>query len=258
MRYHRRIGGILRMGSIELLRLAGYLEIGICLAALCVLLARRRWRSYWALGSFLAVRLAAGVTLRVIAGYSHSAGHSMAHVYHTYFYIYWGAFAAESVLMLLILWGVFRNTMGPGDGLRRAAPLVLLGAATLVVARTLGLSFAPPVIGRHSMIIAISQLQRASSLLTLAVLALLFARMRRVGVSYRNTVFGVAVGLAVMASSDLAQSAWLPMHPSSWRLSSLLSAAVSCTVLAIWTAYLALPERGHVAALDFPMDGLRP
>jgi len=233
------------MGSMEWLKLAGYLEIGIGPAALCFLLARRRWRTYWALGSFLAVRAAADIALRLIARYSQVAGHSKVNAYQAYFYVYWGAFAAESMLMLLILWGVFRNTMRPGDGLRRAGSLVLLGAAALAVARALGLGSTPRMTGMMTMVIAISQLQRASSLLTLAVLALLFAGMRRVRVSYRNTVFGVAVGLAVMASSDLAQSAWLFMSPSSWRLSSLLSTAASCTVLAIWTVYLALPERGR-------------
>ena len=47
----------------------GYTEVVICLAALCFLVVKKQWRDYWALGSFLAVRLVASASLSLLTHY---------------------------------------------------------------------------------------------------------------------------------------------------------------------------------------------
>jgi hypothetical protein len=45
-----------RVTTIPFLTLLGYLEIGLCIAALCAIVAKKQWTQYRALGAFLAVR----------------------------------------------------------------------------------------------------------------------------------------------------------------------------------------------------------
>src|SRR5271166_5291154 len=97
-----------------MLQFLGYAETAACLAALILLVIRKRWTTYWALGWLLAVRLASGISLPIIM---HFANRQTA--YHIYFYVYWVAFGLESVLALLVLYNVLRVTMGPLKGLRR-------------------------------------------------------------------------------------------------------------------------------------------
>jgi hypothetical protein len=62
------------------------------------------------------------------------------------------------------------------------------------------------------------------------------------GLNYGSRIFGVSLGLGIMATNDLVQSAWLVFNPKSHTTYNLISGVVICLVLAIWTAYFALPE----------------
>jgi hypothetical protein len=50
------------------------------------------------------------------------------------------------------------------------------------------------------------------------------------------------LGLGFMATNDLVQSAWLAFNPNMATACSLINGVVICVILAIWTAYFALPE----------------
>src|ERR1700722_8016155 len=91
------------------LQFLGYAETAICMAALIVLVVRNKWSAYWVLGWFLIVRLVAGVSLPVIIHFADRLEKQTA--YRAYFYVFWAAFALESVLALLVLYNILRVTM---------------------------------------------------------------------------------------------------------------------------------------------------
>jgi hypothetical protein len=226
---------------VILLKVLSYSEIAICLAALCFLVVKGLWKQYWALGSFLAVRVLSSVFLNFIYLEVDRLGRRTA--YHVYFYTYWTAFAVESVLAVFILFAVFRNIAGPLRGLRILGSYVVVAAAVILGALELNLAFAPgPPFAIRIMMAAVSQLQRAQSILTLCVLLFALLAMRPLGLSWRSRAFGVSLGLGLLAANDLVQSWQLAFHPALHTLSSLINGAVVCAMLAIWTAYLAFRE----------------
>ena len=160
------------MSSISFLGALGYLEIVLCVAGLCVLIARKQWADYSALGCFLAVRIASNSVLSYLN--SAAASHSLSHraAYHVYFYVYWISFAVESILTLIVVYSVFKLAMAPLKGLQTLGMLVFKWAAGISVAVALGSAFVPNMTGTKYLIAAISQLQRTQSILTLCLLLL--------------------------------------------------------------------------------------
>jgi hypothetical protein len=227
--------------SISFLGALGYLEIFMCVTALCVLIGKKQWTDYAALGGFLVVRTASDIILTCL---NKAAFHLLDFktAYNIYFYVYWISFAVESVLALLIVYGVFKLAMAPLKGLQTLGMLVFKWAAGISVAVALGNAFAPHMTGTTYFMAAISQLQRTQSILTLCLLLFVCFAIRPMGLSYSSRIFGVSLGLGFMATNDLVQSAWLVFNPNMATACSLINGVVICVILAIWTAYFALPE----------------
>lgn len=124
MRYAQLIQGDLHVPSLSVLSALGYLEVFLCVAALCLIVFKKHWADYSALGSFLLVRIVSNVILTALNSYA--AGHpaSAGNAYKLYFYSYWISFAVESVLALLIVYSVFRLAMAPLKGLQTLGMLV--------------------------------------------------------------------------------------------------------------------------------------
>ena len=237
MRYPQLVQGDVRVTSISIL---SYLEVILCVAALCVLLARKQWSDYSSLGWLLSVRIVSNVVLNSLHYYS--VGHPLARhaAYRAYYSVYWSSFAVESIFSLLIVYGVFRLAMAPLKGLQSLGMLVFKWAAGISVAVALGSAFSP---GASYLTTAISQLQRTQSILTLCLLLFVCFAIRPMGLSYSSRIFGVSLGLGVTATTDLVQSAWFAFHPTMGSTAfDVTNGIVCCTVLAVWTAYFALPE----------------
>ncbi len=167
----------------------------------------------------------------------------MAHsAYVAYFYVYWICFALESILALIVVYSVFRLAMAPLKGLQQLGMLVFRWAASISVVVALGSAFAPEMTRTKYLIAAISQLQRTQSILTLCLLVFVCFAILPMGLNYSSRIFGVSLGLGVMATNDLVQSAWLVFHPTMITAFSMVNGVVICVVLATWTAYFALPE----------------
>ena len=223
------------------LTLLGYLEIGLCLAALCAITGKKQWTEYRALGAFLAVR---AISSTMLAGLIHFHDHTLnVHLaYVLYFYVYWISFAVESVLALIVVYSVFRLAMAPLKGLQQLGMLVFRWAASISVVVALGSAFAPEMTSTKYLIAAISQLQRTQSVLTLCLLVFVCFAILPMGLNYGSRIFGVSLGLGMLATNDLLQTAWFALRPEMHTAHNLVNGVVICMVLATWTAYFALPE----------------
>jgi hypothetical protein len=232
--------GELRLSSISILGTLGNLEVVLCAATLCLIILRKQWADYWALGAFLAVRLTSDVAEVCLNDFSLQLGKRAA--YNAYFSVYWASFALESILALLIVYGLFRLAMAPLKGLQTLGMLVFKWAAGISLVVALGNAFAPNLSGMRFIMNAISQLQRTQSILTLCLLLFVCFAVRPMGLSYSSRIFGVSLGLGMMATNDLVQSAWLALNPKMETTYNTVNGAVICAILVTWTAYFALPE----------------
>jgi hypothetical protein len=233
------------VGSITFLAALGYLEVIFCIGTLITLVARKQWADYAALAWFLTVRMVSDVVLTVLNSYAAAGPHPATigyRLYTAYFLVYWSSFALESVLALLVVYGLFRLAMAPLKGLQTLGMLVFKWAAGISVAVALGSAFTPGMTGMKYLMAAISQLQRTQSILTLCLLLFVTFAIRPMGLSYKSRIFGVSVGLGLMATNDLVQSAWLAFNPNMATAYNYFNGSVICLVLATWGSYFALPE----------------
>jgi hypothetical protein len=224
-----------------------FVEVLLCLAALCAITLKKQWPEYWSLGALLATRFLSDVTLIPLLhlrdNYINENNIAGAHrAYYAYFYGYWISFAVESILALIVVYSIFRLAMAPLKGLQQLGMLVFRWAASISVVVALGSAFAPEMTGTKYLIAAISQLQRTQSILTLCLLVFVCFAIRPMGLNYGSRIFGVSLGLGVMATNDLVQSAWMALHRNIYSAYSLVNGVVICLVLATWTAYFAIPE----------------
>ena len=132
--------------------------------------------------------------------------------------------------------------MAPLKGLQTLGMLVFKWAAGISVAVALGSAFTPNMNGNEYLNAAISQLQRTQSILTLCLLLFVCFAIRPMGLSYSSRIFGISLGLGMMSTNDLVQSAWLSFRPDMQTSYNAINGVVICLIMATWTAYFALPE----------------
>lgn len=221
-------------------QLLGYVEIAVCVLVFCFLAAKGKWRDYWALGAFLLVRALSDGSLLVAKALVPHIGAS--HAYRMYFYVYWLSFAVESILVIMILYGLLRLMTAPLKGLQTVAKLGFSATALVSVATSMWVCLGVHMTLAATLVSVVSQLQRAQSLLVLCLLVFITFALRALGLSYRSRVFGVSLGLGIMATNDLVQSARLVFHPNNSVAYSIFNGSLFCAILLVWAVYFALPE----------------
>ena len=227
--------------SMNAFTLLWYLEPVCCGLVLLAVVRAKAARNFLFFSSLLAFRLGSSVLCMGLLQLM--ARKIEVHlVYKTYFYVYWSSYALTSVLNLLIILSVFRLAMAPLKGLQTLGMLVFKWAAAISIAISLGIAVGPHQTGTAFMISMMTQLQQTSSILTLCLLMFVCFAIRPMGLSFRSRIFGVSLGLGVMATANLISSAWISHAPG---LNSIVNASreiIGCLTLLMWSAYFAFPE----------------
>ncbi len=218
-----------------------YLEPLCCGIVLLALFRAKALKTFPALASLLAFRLCSDLICFALLEFS-ARGLEAHLAYKSYFYTYWISYAAESVLNLLIILSIFRLAMAPLKGLQTLGMLVFKWAAAISIAIALGMAVGPHQTGTAFMIAMITQLQQTSSILTLCLLMFVCFAIRPMGLSYRSRIFGVSLGLGMMASANLVSSAWISHSPHLYSSVNTFFGAAGCVTLLLWSAYFAFPE----------------
>lgn len=182
-------------------KLLGYSDPCLCLVAVVVLLHAKALKAYGYLVVLLLARVAFFVaewSIDLLGGSSIST--KTAYVY--YFYTYWIAFAVESVLMLVVICSMYRLAMAPLKGLNTLGMLVFKWVAGISVLVALGSAFSPHITKINYLIAFVAQMQRTQSILVLCLLLFVCFAIRPMGLSFRSRIFGVSLGLGVLATVD--------------------------------------------------------
>lgn len=218
-----------------------YLEPILCGILIFFLVRSKATRQYGYLVALMAIRLACSlICLPVI--YFSDRGIEKHLAYQIYFYVYWASYAFESILSLLIIYSIFRLAMAPLEGLRTLGMLVFRWVAAISVAVSIGVTLTPQLSRINFMVAAITQLQQTSSILTLCLLLFVCFAIRPMGLSYRSRIFGVSLGLGVLATVNLVNAAWFTHFASMYAITSLVNGLAVGLTLLIWSAYFAFPE----------------
>ncbi len=227
--------------TIAIVNLLSYLEPACCIVALILMQYRRQVRQFLPLALFLATRvLSFGLFLEL----EHLAGRYLSKViaYKVYFYVYWSSYAIEAILGFFIIYGIYNLAMAPLKGLQRLGMLMFRWAGGIAVAIAIAMAFGPHVTQNKFIVRAVSQLQETQSVITLCMLLFVCLAIRPMGLSYRSKIFGVSLGLGVIATADLVGAAWLSHFKNVYSLYNIVNGAAICLTLLIWSAYFAIPE----------------
>ena len=213
----------------------------LCLVAIVAIVRAGVLREYGFLAAFMAVKASAW-----FIGWSWlSYGHRLAglrFVYQSYFSFYWASFAIESILMLVIICNMYRMAMAPLKGLHNLGMLVFKWVAGVSILVAMGAALAPHITAFNYFVAFVSQLQRSQSILILCLLLFVCFAIRPMGLTYRSRVFGVSLGLGVMATTNMIQSTWITQVSNMYGAFTLITSVTACLTLVTWALYFAFPE----------------
>ena len=229
------------MNNYTIVDLLTFVELASCILALGVMKYRRQIAQFKPLALFLLVRISSiAISLPLMS----MAGKQISKIlaYQIYFYVYWFSYALEAILGFCIIYVIYNLAMAPLKGLQRLGMLMFRWAAGIAVAIASTMAFGPHVTSAKFIIKAVTQLQQTQSVLTLCMLLFVCLAIRPMGLSYRSKIFGVSLGLGVVAATDLVVAAWFSNFKSLYSLSSIVSGSAICMTLLIWVGYFAIPE----------------
>jgi len=228
--------------SLAFYHLMNYLEPAACVGALVLMYFKGQIRQYGFLSAYLLTRLLScgiGVLLISLAGGKYLEAHLG---YRIYFYFYWSTYAIEALLGLGIIYSIYNLAMAPLKGLQRLGRLMFRWAAGIAVAVAITTSFGPHVTSLRFLISAVSQLQKTQSVLTLCLLLFVCLAIRPMGLSVRSKIFGVSLGLGLLAAAQLVEAAWFGQNKHLVSVLNNVNGVVIVATIGIWCSYFAMPE----------------
>ncbi len=231
----------MKVSLFNLFSLLQYVEPILCGLLLYFLVRAKVVRQFVYLFALLCVRLACSFICIPLLTFS---GHGIErHVaYQIYFYVYWISYALEAVLSLLVIYSIFKLAMAPLKGLQTLGMLIFRWVAAISVAVAIGVAVSPHLNPVDFMIAMITQLQQTSSILTLCLLLFVCFAIRPMGLMFNSRIFGVSLGLGLLATVSLVDAAWLTHSPNMYSTISLVNGLAVGLTLLMWSAYFAFPE----------------
>ncbi len=176
-----------------------------------------------------------------------------------YFYVHWVGVGVSTTLRFGVIHEIFSHVFRNyaalaelGKLLFRWATVVLLLVAVVTAAYAPGESASRIAVG-------IYLLDRAVSIVQCGLLIFLFLFSSYFGLSWRNYVFGMALGLGVFASVELATAAiriQIGLAVGDELFTLITMATYHCSVL-IWLFYLLAPEPSPATVREIPHHDLQ-
>ena len=167
-----------------------------------------------------------------------------------YVRVYSVGLALSTAIRFAVIHELFRHFFRRYPALDGPGRLVLRGTIIVLLLVAIGLAVSASGNGRDMLLTATYALDRTVSVLQCGLLISLFLFSRYFVLSWRSNAFGIALGLGIFASVELAASA-IRLHLGVFgdsRVNFFTMATYSCCVL-IWMFYLMAPARapGHTS-----------
>ncbi|QNI31010.1 hypothetical protein H7849_18120 [Alloacidobacterium dinghuense] len=208
-------------------------------AAFLAFMRVRKHAALSAFGAFLGIRMASTL---IMLGLSRAHISDSPLLHSTYFYTHWITYLAGCVALFFALQEIFINMMAPLPGLRHLGLAGFRWAA--VVSLVLSLSSVVTLASAssiHDHLAAIfTEIAVCFSVLALCLLAFLVVSIHALGLSYRNRVFGICVGLILLSATDLMVNAFHFSSIGNWAVQ--ISGIVTVVALLTWVAFLGFHE----------------
>ena len=236
--------------STELLLKYSQIAFILLSVGILVLMGRKRLLAEFPLlaGLLGLQAIDASISLAILF-FRQALGIEIHRAYTIFFYSHWLSLVAETILRILIIYSVFSLAMKPLQGLHQIGKIIFRWVAAVSVmvsaAIAIGPHFVTPGYGLTMAITRVTgQIQQGVSVLTLCLLLFVCFSTKPLGLTYRSRLFGVTLGLGVMATATLIQAAWFSTTGAHSLYSPIYLFGVlgSFAAISVWATYFALPE----------------
>ncbi len=218
---------------ISMLWLVG-LGLQTCLGG--ILLARRSWKKFPIFTAYCLFGLMSDLGLYWL--FKSGMGYSL----------YRYGYAIEQTATLLLGFGVvyeiFRKLFAPYAALRKMAKLFFQWGLILLVLLDVCVAYSHSAINVTSISETVVVVQQVTYILGVGLLLFLFLFATAFGLHWRQSVFGIALGLGILDAFQLIGITMLSHYGKVviWAL-NIVNVATFDLVLLVWMAYLLIPER---------------
>ncbi len=235
------------MSAKMLVEYVSIAECVLCLAVFCLIWYRKQVADYPMLAVFLIVRALGGALTLLPLFFRRELGLSKPVAYNIYFYSYWPSAVFEAIVMVLLVYGIYKMALAPFEPLQRLGTIIFRWVAFVSVAVALGAGVGPHIFGESHSANIVGQMQQTSSILTLCLLLFVCVALRPLGLTFASRPFGSSLGLGILAFTQLFQSSWLPTAAAGnlYSIMYFYSGLGACTALLVWATYFALPDAGR-------------
>jgi hypothetical protein len=161
-----------------------------------------------------------------------------------YFYVYWVGEAISIILGFLVLYEVFKSIFHQHSALRKVATLIFTVSlvALASVAVFILIHAGPLLIGNLSRSVIV--LEEATRTIEVGLLVVLFMCAGAFGLHWRQSVFGIALGLGIFVSVELIAVTMRSEASSAVNNEfAIVRILAYITSLIVWGTYMLLPER---------------
>ncbi|SEG61702.1 hypothetical protein SAMN05421819_3830 [Bryocella elongata] len=237
------------MQTKVLLEYANIAEVFLSIVVMLVMWRRRVLRNFPVLGVYLGVQTFNVATSTALIFFRKEMHLNKVIAYDIYFWTYWFCYAVQAVLLVFIIRSVFSIAMKPLEGLQQLGKIIFrwivavsIVLSVVVVAGNL-VSWA-----NRSMMEAIttiaSQVHEGTCILTLCLLLFVCFAAHPLGLTPRSRIFGVSLGLGIIAATNLVQAAWYTSNSAHNLYSPVYFITIGGSVISliVWGTYFALPE----------------
>lgn len=220
-----------------------YAEPVLWIAALVAFFRVRKHAALSAFGVFMGIRMVRAFLLLGMSRVHGMESSVSSHVLHsTLFYAQWTAYLAGCVALFFALQELFVNMMSPLPGLKRLGLTAFRWAAvvSLVVASSSIVTLASASSVQDHLTAIFTEIAISFSVLALCLLAFLAVSIHALGLSYRNRVSGLCLGLVMLTAMDLMVNGLRFSTIGTWP--AQMAEIISMIAIVTWVAFLALPE----------------
>jgi hypothetical protein len=163
-------------------------------------------------------------------------------MYNIYFTLYWLSFLVGSVALFYAVRQAFDHLMEPLQGLKKVGQVFFRWIAIISVIVVAATALHPYGFSVRAIPLAMIELMRCTSMLELFLLAFLALTVHRLGLSYKSHVFGLGLGLGLLAATDFVASAMTRFGTGMVSTVSLLGEIGSICAFILWFTYFLISE----------------
>lgn len=233
----------------NLLEYANIAELTMSILVLLVMWRKRALSEFPILGVYLGVQsVSIGITTPLLF-FRKDLHIPLPIAYAVYVDVYWISYAVQALLLVLIIRSVFSIAMRPLEGLHEIGKIIfrwVTAVSCVLSVCVVSASFFTTggKLDASAVTTLASQIQQGVSILTLCLLLFVCFAARPLGLTFRSRLFGVSLGLGVMAATSLVEAAWYASGSAKNLYSPvyLVSIGGGLAALIAWGTYFVMPE----------------